>query len=242
MMIDVSPWDGLVLIEQITSGNRNQVWRASIGESAVAVRRSRRSTASLQWELDLLDYLGARGFLVPAAILANDGRRHVDDVVVQQWLHGNEPASTNDWAKIATEIQRLHAVTAGYPQRPGCCTVGELAVARQSGDADLDHMDADAESLVLSVFAEFARSQTAVVHGDVGASNLRIAADGQVGLLDWDESRVDVTAHDLSPLGVQVLSDADHAAAQRLSHAWEAANGWVIEPDYARRRLAALHK
>jgi len=60
-------------------------------------------------------------------------------------------------------------------------------------------------------------------------------------VLDWDESRVDITAHDLSPLGVQVLDDAEQTAATQLSHAWEAANGWTAEPDYARRRLAELN-
>ena len=57
---------------------------------------------------------------------------------------------------------------------------------------------------------------------------------------DWDESRVDVVWHDLSNLGVQVLDDARHVAALRLSDAWEAANAWLLEPDYARRRLARL--
>jgi len=57
-----------------------------------------------------------------------------------------------------------------------------------------------------------------------------------VWLLDWDESRVDVTWHDLSNLGVQVLDDHEHARAQVLSHAWEAVNAWTAEPEYARHR------
>jgi len=239
-MLDVSPWGGLVLIEEMTEGNRNQVWRAEFEDAQVAVRRSRRSAASLEWELDLIGFLDAHSFIVPTVVLANNGRRHVDDVVVQRWIPGREPDSLHDWKQIARELQRLHALSIDYPQRPGCCSVGELVVYRRSGDADLDNMELQAVSLVLSVFEAFAACDTAVVHGDVGAPNLRITPEGRVGLLDWDESRVDVTAHDLSPLGVQVLSDADHAAAQRLSNAWEAANSWVIEPEYARRRLTML--
>lgn len=72
------------------------------------------------------------------------------------------------------------------------------------------------------------------------APNLHITDDGQLGLLDWDESRVDVTWHDLSNLGIQVLDDDAHERAQRLSDVWEAANAWTAEPDYARRRLARL--
>lgn len=72
------------------------------------------------------------------------------------------------------------------------------------------------------------------------AGNIRIGDSDVVGLLDFDESRVDVAWHDLSNLGIQVLDDADHAQAARLSDAWEAANGWVLEPQYAQRRLEAL--
>lgn len=92
----------------------------------------------------------------------------------------------------------------------------------------------------MAVFASFDDVPTAVVHGDPGADNIRIGPDGSVGLLDWDESRVDLIWHDLSNLGLQVLNDEEHRRAQRLSNAWEAANGWVLEPDYARRRLQLL--
>lgn len=79
-----------------------------------------------------------------------------------------------------------------------------------------------------------------VIHGDPMAGNIRINHEGIVGLLDFDESRVDVAWHDLSNLGVRVLGASDHEQATRLSDAWEAANGWVLEPEYALRRLEAL--
>lgn len=50
-----------------------------------------------------------------------------------------------------------------------------------------------------------------------GPSNIRIGADGRVGLLDWDEARVDLTWHDLSNLGVQVLDDREHFRSQDLA-------------------------
>lgn len=239
-MVDVSPWHGLVLGDEIADGNRNRVWRAAIEDHAVAVRQSRRSAESLSWELDLIDFLDRHDFIVPTVIATDDGRDHVDGLVVQRWVDGREPTTDNDWRDIATELQRLHAVTVDYPQRPGCCAVTELEVERRSGDADLDRMDPAAAELVLAVFADFAGTSLAVVHGDVWAPNLRITSSGRVGLLDWDESRVDIVDHDLSPLAIQVLDDNRHRAAQRLSHAWEAANGWIVEPDYARGRLAAL--
>jgi len=238
--IDPTPWSDLRLTEQIVDGNRNEVWRASLGGSPVSVRASRRSQQSLDWELDLLHLLEEAGFRVPTVMPAIDGSRHVSGVVVQRWLDGRAPATPGDWKLVAAELARLHEVTAGHWQRPGCCVVTELARQRRSLDADLDEMPRQVQGTVLAVFSEFTSEPTAVVHGDPAPSNIRISDDGIVGLLDWDESRVDVVWHDLSSLGTRVLNLADHDQAVRLSHAWEATNGWLVEPDYARRRLGKL--
>jgi Ser/Thr protein kinase RdoA (MazF antagonist) len=201
----------------------------------------------LEWELDLIDHLNGQGFVVPTVVQAAGRQRSVDGVVVQRWIDGRPPESDSDWRLVADELQRLHAVTAGHRQRPGCVSVDRLAAARRSVDADLDAMAAKAASLVIAVFGQVVAEAaatgvvpTSVVHGDPGPPNIRIGSDGSVGLLDWDESRVDLAWHDLSNLGVQVLDDRAHAMAKRLSDAWEAANGWVAEPSYAKTRLAAL--
>lgn len=79
----------------------------------------------------------------------------------------------------------------------------------------------------------------AVVHGDPGPSNIRVGAAGP-GLLDWDESRVDYTDLDLADLPGSDLRPARLTAARAAAAAWEAANGWMVEPSYARRQLARL--
>lgn len=239
-MIDVSGWSGLQLLEPVQEGNRNEVWRARLGGADVAVRKSRRSEPSLVWELDLLDDLERAGFSVPTSIRCDDGRRFADGVVVQVWLDGRPPSSDADWRAVADDLQRLHANTGGYRQRPGRVTGRELADARRSVDADLDAVPAGVAGLVAEVFGRFGDVPTAVVHGDPGPSNIRIAADGRVGLLDWDEARVDLTWHDLSNLGIQILDDREHRRAQDLSNAWEAVNAWTAEPDYAMDRLRQL--
>lgn len=239
-MIDPRPWSGLKPVHPIADGHRNEVWLAELGQEPVAVRSSRRAAASLEWELDLLEHLDRRAFCVPTIVPTDDGRRSVDGVVVQRWLDGREPSSQADWELVAAELRRLHAETVDYRQRPDCSTVRELAPDGRSVDADLGRMPADVVKRVVSVFDEFDHVPTAVIHGDPMASNIRIGQDGSVGLLDWDESRVDLTWHDLSNLGIQVLDDDSHRRAQRLSNAWEAANGWTAEPDYARRRLTML--
>lgn len=241
-MIDSGPWPDVRLIERLASGNRNDVWLGRLGDGKVAVRRSRRPPESLAWELDLMDQLGRAEFSVPSIVLTEDGRRSVDGVVVQLWLEGREPSSEADWQLVANEFVRLHRKTAGHDQRPGCCTVRELRSVRRCVDVDLGMMPVEAVDRILAVFEGLTEVPVAVVHGDPGPSNIRLGRDGAVGLMDWDESRMDLTWHDLSNLGVQVLDDESHQLALRLSDAWEAANGWVTEPEYARRRLRTLHR
>ena len=60
------------------------------------------------------------------------------------------------------------------------------------------------------------------------------------GLLDWDEARVDYTDLDLAEMPDSGLPPGRLTAARTAATAWEAANGWIIEPSYARRQLALL--
>lgn len=237
---DLAAWSGLRLLDRIEEGNRNEVWRGELDGAPVAVRQSRRTTASLDWELDLITALADHGFTVPTVIESDDGRRHVNGRVVQRWIDGRAPASDADWTAVAETLQRLHRTDIGLPQRPGCHTVVELGRNDSSVDADLASIPDDIVTELLAVFGSFSDAPQSVIHGDAGASNLRICPDGTVGLLDFDESRFDACWHDLSELGVQALDDAAHRRAQRLSNAWEAANGWIVEPGYARKRFAAL--
>lgn len=193
MVLLVDSWSGLSLVEPVVEGNRNEVWRATRHGESFAVRRSRRSESSLQWELGLIEFLSQRGFVVPLVVSTDDKQLHHEGVVVQRWIEGRPPTSETDWLAVAAELQRLHELTSDHPQRPGCCVVTDLHTRRVSVDADLDAMPVDAGALVESVFAEFTDVSIAVVHGDPGASNIRMTTTGQVGLLDWDESRVDLT-------------------------------------------------
>ena len=192
------------------------------------------------WELDLVDHLASSGLRVPAVIESSDGRRHVDGIVVQRWLDGRAPQSDRDWRLVADTLRRLHQLTELYPQRPGCCAVAELTRSSSSVDADMGALPDDVAAEVMGVFSEVKEMPTSVIHGDPMAGNIRIDDSDIVGLLDFDESRVDVAWHDLSNLGVRVLEGVDHRRAAQLSDAWETANGWVAEPQYARRRLASL--
>ena len=225
--VDLSPWGSPAVLERL-GGHRNEVFR--LGGGLVA-RRSRRSTASLEWELDLLDHLARNGFLVPEVVAAADGRAHVDGVVVQRWLPGREPA---DWAPVVAELRRLHELTAGWPPRPDFPGTRDLLTADRGGDVDLTAMPAEAVLACRAAWRALSGPST-VVHGDPCAANVRVDGD-RVGFLDWDEARVDHPWLDLADVpGIDLP-----AAARAAVDAWEAAAGWLAEPGYARARLARL--
>lgn len=240
MFPDVSAWSGVELVERVAEGQRNEVWTGTSPHGPVAVRRSRRPPGSLAWELALIDTLDAAGFLVPVVIRADSGAATHGAVVVQRWIEGRRPSTAADWVAVAAELQRLHATCGDHPQRPGCTVAPRLGRHGRSVDADMSALPDDVAADVMAAFAATDHVVRSVVHGDPGAPNIRITSDGRVGLLDWDESRVDVVWHDLSELGARVLDPADAVLARRLSDAWECVNAWVAEPAYAHRRLQRL--
>lgn len=239
---EIRSWSGLELERRIEEGNRNEVWRGKRRGDTVAVRRSRRSAASLAWELDLLVELDHRGFRVPVPISTDTGELSFDGVVVQHWIDGRPPSTGEDWQLVGAELKRLHAACSDIGQRPECVTTLELTRSARSVDADMAALPEGVADLVLEIFAGFEDVPVSLIHGDPMDSNIRMIQTGEVALLDWDESRVDLTWHDLSNLGVTVLDTAFHGRAIRLSDAWEAANAWIVEPEYARTRLANLRR
>ena len=139
--MNLSPWGPVAVAGRLAGGHRNEVLELRRDGERLVARRSQRSVEALDWELDLLDFLAGHGFRVPLVVPAVDGRRHVDGVVVQRWLDGRSPA-VDDWPAVVSELRRLHAVTAGWSQRPGFRSTGELLTATRGGDVDLDAMPA----------------------------------------------------------------------------------------------------
>jgi Ser/Thr protein kinase RdoA (MazF antagonist) len=233
----MEPWGGVTVVGRLGGGHRNEVLELRRRGERLVGRVTRRSPASLEWELDLMRFLAEHGFTVPSVIPADDGRSHVDGVVVQRWLPGRAPTSY-DWPAVAAELGRLHAVTAGYPQRPGFRSTADLLTEDRGGDIDLTTMPPDAVASCRTAWASLTGPH-AVVHGDPGEANIRVTDDG-IGLLDWDEARVDHPDLDLADLPVPVLPHPRNRVARAAVNAWEAAAGWALEPAYARRRLAEL--
>jgi Ser/Thr protein kinase RdoA (MazF antagonist) len=219
-------------------GNRNTVLDLRLGTRRLVARCSRRDPASLDWEVALLGHLARNGLRVPAVVPSLDGRCHIAGVIVQTWLDGTPPGPA-DWPAVAAFLRRLHKVTAGWPQRPGFASTRELLTAGRGGDVDLCVMPAGAVTDCRRAWTRLEGSPEAVVHGDPGPTNIRMSQAG-AGLLDWDEARVDYTVLDLAEIPGSDLPPGTLTAAQAAVTAWEAANGWGIEPAYAQRQLNLL--
>jgi Ser/Thr protein kinase RdoA (MazF antagonist) len=237
--VNLSAWGPVTVEGQLGGGHRNEVLLVRRGGARLVARSSRRSAAALEWELDLLAFLAEQGFRVPAVVVSLDGRRHVGGIVVQEWLPGRAPRPA-DWPAVAAELRRLHSLTRGWPQRPGFVSTRDLLAAEHGGDVDLRAMPASAVAACRAAWDALS-AESAVVHGDPCAANVRVSEDG-VGLLDWDETRVDHPDLDLAdlPSASAELPGARGRVARAAVAAWEAAAGWQLEPSYARRRLAEL--
>jgi Ser/Thr protein kinase RdoA (MazF antagonist) len=162
----------------------------------------------------------------------------VAGVVLMTWMNGRAP-TPGDWPAVAATLGRVHELTRGWPQRPGSASTRRLLTTDRGCDVDLSLMPGDAVAACRRAWAVLAGAPEAVVHGDPGPANIRVT-DAGIGLLDWDEARVDATDLDLAELPGADLPADRLAVARTAATAWEAANGWTVEPSYARRQLATL--
>ena len=234
----LAAWGESRVIGPLGGGNRNTVLEVRLGRERLAARTSRRSAASLDWEIALLDHLARSGMRVPVAVPALDGRCHVQGVVVQTWLDGRPPGP-GDWPAVSAVLRQMHQLTADWPQRPGFASSHDLLTLSHGGDVDLSAMPPEAVAACRRAWARLEGTPQAVVHGDPGPANIRITSHG-AGLLDWDEARRDYRDLDLAELPASDLPRTRLASARAAVTAWEAASGWTIEPSYARRQLTRL--
>ncbi len=236
-------WSAIARVEgRLGGGNRNRVWAVRIGGRRYTARLSSRAHAALEWEIHLLDHVRAAGMSAPEVLRTQDGRARVDGLILFSWLDGHPPTSEGEWHMVAAELTRLHKLTAGWPQRPLFRSSLQLLEESDGGDVRLDLMPKDVVRRVREAWRAVADETASVIHGDPGPGNILLRG-GRVGLIDWDEARVDVSLLDLAALPLDlnpVIGRVRLALARRAAVAWEVANGWVPEPAYARRRLEEL--
>jgi Ser/Thr protein kinase RdoA (MazF antagonist) len=190
-----------------------------------------------------LDYLASHGIGVPRTVSSDDGRRHVDGVLIYRFIDGRPPRDREDWQRAVAVLAAVHEMTEGWPQRPGFASSRQLLTADRGGDVRLDAMPPEAVDAIRAAWRPVVTDTECVNHGDVGAGNILVTETG-IALLDWDESRVDVPWFDFAflPPDIAAHVPVDPAELGIAGVAWEAATGWIAEPDYAAKRLAELYR
>lgn len=231
--------DDVTRVERLTGGVANDVWSVRIGGRLAVGRLGTRSDADLAWETGLVQHLDRAGMTVPVPIPTSDGRLFADGLVVMTYLAGGPPETPADWRRVAGAIRELHRLTAGWPQRPGWRSSIDLLHADTGTRVDLGAMPAEGVARCRAAWARLAGRPTCVVHGNPNSpGNIRMTAD-RVGLIDWDESHVDVPDLDLVlPGNAAGLTDGPYDVAAQASTAWEAAVCW--DDDYSIQRLAQV--
>jgi Ser/Thr protein kinase RdoA (MazF antagonist) len=236
-------WGDVARIEPLQGGaGVNDLWTVRVNGQLAVGRLGRRSDADLAWETDLLRHLDREGMTVPTPIPTTDGHDFVDGLVVMTYLDGGPPESEADWRRVAVALRHLHRSTRGWPQRPGWRSSTDLLRVDSGTRVDLNAMPAEAVTRCRAAWARLAGREQCVVHGDPNPGNVRMTAD-RVGLIDWDESHLDVPDLDLAlPHNAAGLDDDAHDVAVQASAAWEAAVCWdpTGAEDFASRRLAEV--
>ncbi|WP_082898702.1 MULTISPECIES: phosphotransferase enzyme family protein [unclassified Rhodococcus (in: high G+C Gram-positive bacteria)] len=218
-----SCWPGLAVDGPLSSGARNDIRSGQLDGVRVVIRHSRRNPNSRSWEWHLLRHLQECGIHLPVFIPSSAGDLDVDGWHVYEYVEGSHPEPKDP--RIADALAAVHAVTEGWPQRPGSASSIDLPELLVGGDIDLTAMPTELANQIVDAWrGARTPSPTCVVHGDAHARNAIIDKQGRCVLLDWDEARVDQPHYDL-PVGPADL---------RANVAWEIATCWIPEPDYAR--------
>ncbi|MEU7868816.1 phosphotransferase [Dactylosporangium sp. NPDC049140] len=226
-------------IEPLTGGVANDVWSVRVNGRRAVGRLGARSDADLAWETGLLQHLDREGLTVPVPIPTTGGRLFAGGLVVMTYVEGGPPETEADWRRVAGVLRRLHRLTRGRPQRPGWRSSTDLLHAETGTKVDLGAMPAESVARCRAAWARLSGRPTCVVHGNPNnPGNVRVTAD-RVGLIDWDESHVDVPDLDLVlPGNAAGLDDGAYDVAAQASAAWEAAVCW--DDEYSVRRLAEV--
>jgi len=231
--------EDVVRIEPLAGGVSSDVWSLRVHGQLAVGRLGSRSDADLTWETELLQHLDRAGLTVPVPIPTKDGRLFANGLVVMTYVEGGPPVTEADWRRVADTLLRLHRLTQGWPQRPGWRSSTDLLHADTGTKIDLGAMPLEGVARCRAAWARLIGRQTCVVHGNPNnPGNVRITSN-RVGLIDWDESHVDVPDLDLVlPYNAAGLAGDALDIAGQASAAWEAAVCW--DDEYAVRRLSEV--
>ncbi|MCU0802988.1 MAG: phosphotransferase [Rhodobacteraceae bacterium] len=200
-MNGLQAWNAQVL-GQMPGGGRSCLWRVEIAGVLHVARAGAASQPALRW-LDRVQSLAQRlGIRLAPLVPTVTGALSANGWTIEPFLPG-QPGQARDLPTLRVALRRLHRMTHGWPPRPG------LMRRVPVGRGLLPQPD-----------------DVAVVHGGVHPGNVIRLPEGQLALIDWEESRVDDVRLDLG---------FDRNASGRRDHILaEVQACWWAEPARAR--------
>lgn len=225
----LAAWGEVTVLRPLEGGYRNRVWLVERGGQPYVAKTTRRTEAQVRWLLPVQQAAREAGFAVPNFVESEDGSLVSDGLTLESFLSGSQ-ISPSDLARVEPMLRRFHALTGRTEQRPLFASSQTLLSETRGGDVDLSQMPPDLVLACREAWRALRSEPRSAVHGDPNPSNLLYLSDGRIGLVDWDEARVDVSRFDL----ITLLGESATPADRRACDAWEIAVCWQVEPDHAR--------
>ncbi len=227
-------WQITAPLQPLLGGHRNRAFRTQGLAQNLVFKTTRRGEAALRWLEAIHHHAEQSGFRVPRLIPSNNGTLIEAGWTCEPFLVGRalEP---DEMRLIAPLVGRFHKQLMGHAQRPGFLSAAALSLHGAGGDVDLAALPPRLAEICRHIWAEL--PPTTVVHGDLNPSNLIRCDTGGIGLIDWDECRVDAPVFDTGQVS-KPLSTRNALALK----SWEAACSWQLEPAYARTLLADIYR
>lgn len=229
------------LLRRFEGGHRNHVWLVEVDGVLRIAKTTRRSEEAIAWMLPVLELAERCGLTVAPPLPRRAGgfiaRVDTLSVTLEPFLDGT-PLETADRNRFTERLERFHQSATTVGQRPGFAAAHDLLTGHSGGDVDLRDMPPELVARCRNAWAAVTERPHTVVHGDANENNLLSLPGGGIGLIDWDEARVDAALFDRAVLGLET-GPTEHQAAT----AWEIAASWHIEPHHARtiaRRIGWL--
>jgi Ser/Thr protein kinase RdoA (MazF antagonist) len=231
MQTHLKAWGEYKILAPLEGGFRNTAFLVESHTTKRVAKTTRRSEAAIRWLQPVHAMAQQAGFVTPDLIATRDGTLVVHGVTLETFIEGHAPTS-QALLEMQSQIQTFHDLTREIPQRPGFASSIELLHETSGGDVNLNAMPNELVTLCREHWREHASQAQSVVHGDLNANNVLITKNGRYGLVDWDETRVDISDFDTQALRRTSGTTLDLRNTTWLE-AWEVAVCWQVEPAYA---------
>lgn len=229
---DLSAFGDFSIVRPLDSGHRNAAWMVvdRTGDKFVA-KSTRHGEEALEWLEPLLRAAQRAGLQVPLLRRTGNGQLSCLGVTVEPFFEGRNPTA-REMRNLAPHLREFHRNAIGTDQRPGLQAEPRLGKMVLFARTNIDSIPLPLRERCCDAMAAVQATRRQAIHGDLQPANLLLSGDGPT-LIDWDEARVDYQFLD------ETCWRAPNEMERRAHLAIEIVNGWLVEPDYA-RRLASL--